>query len=255
MRDGSFYDTLVELNIHIYKQAKDFNNWKVLDTFADNSGVYIALYDIGNNETLFAIRGTQLVGKEDLLSDIAMAFTQELPSQFHRAETFYKQIKDKYPNIIFTGHSLGGSIAQMLGTKYGNETITFEAFGVGKLLNNHTDNIINFGNNYDLVFMINFEHQVGHVFILPVKFIYQNWLYAHKLEYCGKPSKAKEITEPKYVYKAKVQSLCNKNLNVAYNAISDTTHVVNKYVRKGILPDAKQKVNDFQKARLKQKGK
>ena len=58
MRSGDFYNKLSELNDALYQGAKDFKDWKLLDTYSDLSGVFVALYDIGNNETLFAVKGS-----------------------------------------------------------------------------------------------------------------------------------------------------------------------------------------------------
>ena len=90
-----------------------------------------------------------------------MAFKNEIPTQLKDAEKFYFDIKNKLGDkakdykIVFTGHSLGGTLAQLMGAKYGDETVTFNAYGAGKLKGaeiNHTDNITNYGHINDKVF-------------------------------------------------------------------------------------------------------
>lgn len=174
MRDGSFYDKLSALNNYLYKNfGKDYQGWKVLDTHSTNSGVNICVFNI-SNETLFAIRGTEVFTrnvqeiKRDFTADGAMV-AAKIPRQYKHAEEYYESIKDKYPNIIFTGYSLGGSIAQMLGGKYGNETITFEPYGTRGLQNPIYDkNIINFGNTLDIIFLTKLKDQVGLIYVMPI---------------------------------------------------------------------------------------
>ena len=66
-------------------------------------------------------------------------------------------------NVILTGHSLGGSEAQILGAKYGVETVTFAAYGTKYLSGmeiNYTDNITNYGNAQDGVYVMNITKEV-----------------------------------------------------------------------------------------------
>ena len=76
-----------------------------------------------------------------------------------------------YPNanIILTGHSLGGSIAQALGAETGAETVTFSAFGIGNTYSptfKYHENITNYGNAQDGIFVSNIDYQIGKTVIL-----------------------------------------------------------------------------------------
>lgn len=91
---------------------------------------------------------------------------KKLPSQFYDAENFYfdvqNRLRDKVKDYTFkfTGHSLGGSLAQLIGAKHGNETVTFNAYGIENIENidvNFSNNIVNYGNNNDLIYNLG-EH-------------------------------------------------------------------------------------------------
>ena len=74
--------------------------------------------------------------------------------------------------ITVTGHSLGGSIAQILGAKYGTETVTFGAYGTKNfngIKTNYTNNITNYGNAQDGIFVKNIDNQIGKTMILNAK--------------------------------------------------------------------------------------
>lgn len=191
MRDGSFYDELLELNKQVYHNPKkDYKNWLYQGEAYSKDGLFIALYSNGK-ETAFVIRGTEDL--EDLKTDLRMKLHQ-YNSQFDSAFIYYCKIRAKNPNLIFTGHSLGGSIAQYLGTLTGIETITFEAYGIAdNYRTKHTNNIINFGNLCDPVFILNYQNHIGKCLIMPIKATEKSFKW-HLLENCGKPSQAKEIS-------------------------------------------------------------
>ncbi len=93
------------------------------------------------------------------------------PSQIISAMNYYKEINKNFKNfnIIFTGHSLGGSIAQILGSQYGNKTYTFSAYGTANLLKHQIknyENIVNIGNRQDPVFISNIQNQIGKTYII-----------------------------------------------------------------------------------------
>lgn len=59
-------------------------------------------------------------------------------SNIKNANEVYKQIKQAYPNSIITvtGHSLGGSLAQLISAENGCQAVTFNAYGTDDILNN-----------------------------------------------------------------------------------------------------------------------
>ena len=229
MRSGQFYDKLSDLNDSLYNIKDSYGDWEILDKYSDITGLQIFLFDIGNNETLFAIKGTDVkvgyVSPGDILADVALK-NSRVPLQYKHAKVYYQKIVAKHTHVIFTGYSLGGSIAQMLGNEFGNETITFEAFATGSIVSpNHTDNIINFGNILDGVFMHDPNNHLGAIYLMPVNTsaTIRN-LLTHFPGAHGKPSQAKLCT-------TKLES--NKDYLIRIN--NETQQEVKHLVKKGYI--------------------
>ena len=90
------------------------------------------------------------------------------------AQNFYTAIKSAFPDceIEFTGHSLGGAIAQLMGAKYGNKTVTFNAPGMLNLLEQIDCSITSTYNNitnYSVLndYVGNFQAHVGYTYYIP----------------------------------------------------------------------------------------
>ena len=98
----------------------------------------------------------------------------EIPKQYNEAVNFYRIIKEnrKYwgYEIRSTGHSLGGSLAQMLGAIYNLKTVTFNAYGTRDLFKDeiklHSENIVNYCNDEDVVTTVNAENHIGQCYLL-----------------------------------------------------------------------------------------
>lgn len=125
-----------------------------------------------NGTIVVSFRGTDEFINDLLKEDILKLGLNKLPAQYIYAQEFYKKVKKDFPNkkIIFTGHSLGGSLAQLLGNETGNKTVTFNAYGVGNLIpkediKNNAD-IKNYGNVDDTVFNLNLRNQLGEIYII-----------------------------------------------------------------------------------------
>lgn len=174
-----------EINRHReYKQLCQYvyhNGTKLPDgyevLYVDNnkaSGLYAEVLCKGNNIVIVG-RGTDKLytyaGVKDLKNDIVMA-RGKIPVQFYSMLKLYDnvaKIKKDNPNIhiTLTGHSLSGSLMQMVGALKGVETVTFSAFGTAGFMPKdwirHTSNIINYGNFDDIVFEIKLHEQIGEV--------------------------------------------------------------------------------------------
>jgi len=165
------YDNeLKSLSIGVYKKNKSFipKDWIKVSEFDKKSGFHgEAFYKDG--KLVIAMRGTD--DKNDLANDIDMA-KKKLPSQYADAQKFYEKVRKDFPNqeIIFTGHSLGGSLAQLMSNKTGHETVTFNAYGVRDILQGNVrdnlDNIRNYGNINDTVFNNNIDNQLGNTYVI-----------------------------------------------------------------------------------------
>ena len=124
----------MNLSQKVYSNNKylDTNGWNFEKTISSKKdGFYSEIYT-KDNKTILVIRGTEFTTRDDV-SDINMGLGT-LPWQMKSAEDAYIQTVRKYgkENVILTGHSLGGSEAQIFGAKYDVGTVTFGAYGVKK---------------------------------------------------------------------------------------------------------------------------
>lgn len=241
MRSMWFYDELSDLNDNLYGGAEDYKNFKLLDILDDKtSGTYIALYK-RNQKVFFCIRGSQLdfenhdFDYKDLMEDIILWATKST-KQAEVASKYYNNIKNKYANIIFTGYSLGGSVAQLLCKQFGNETVCFEPYGTGKA----KGNCINFGNFGDIVFMQNPNEMVGEIYLIPMKMPKhgKRWLDTHLPKCHGKPSTAKK-------YNGKLEENATYFKRISINKGKEIYDVSKKYLRNGIIPSVQQRINSL----------
>ena len=138
------------------------------------SGLYVEIVQKNNNIVIIA-RGTDKLfsmdGWKDTKNDITMSQNKK-PSQYYKLKNLYDkvaEIRKNHPEIYITltGHSLGGSIMQMLGAQKGDETVTFSALGAGTILSpkeiKYTSNITNYGSWQDPIFMLKLNYQIGEV--------------------------------------------------------------------------------------------
>lgn len=197
------------------EKPKNINGWQYKKSIQDSNGFYAEVYE-KDSKAIFAIRGTDTDrGIKELAkdgkSDIQMSWSS-IPSQAQTAEKGYIELIKSYgtENVITTGHSLGGSLSTILGTKYGGETVTFGAYGtkyIAGLEINYTDNITNYGNAKDGVFVMNIDSQIGKTVVLnpegqgnSVKKGYQirTNVDPHKLENLGDLSQGVEYKKEEF---------------------------------------------------------
>lgn len=155
----------------------DVGDYKYVYSDANRgNGYYAQVYRNDKLKTyVISYKGSDLPSPNDWLRNNANMKLGFQPSQIKDAEDTYLNLRSKLRKenngykVVFVGYSLGGSEAQMLGAKYGNETITFNAYGTAHLRNmqiNYTDNIVNYGNPNDWVFTDS-EH-IGNVVNAPL---------------------------------------------------------------------------------------
>ncbi len=208
--DTKLHNDLMILAGHTYKNGKFIlpANWQELTSFTAGNGFQATVYK-NDNEIAISYRGTDSL-MDFILSDIPMG-TNILPIQFKEANEVYQQIKQQYPNanITLTGHSLGGSLAQLVSAENGCCACTFNAYGTNDILNNagiyNTKelNIINYGNINDPVFNSSYTKHPGRNFVTntelnPDKIYEVGYRYnihqpAHKIEYMNSLDDAVEI--------------------------------------------------------------
>ena len=160
-----------------YKTPENISDAYIISYSPDNSAYKYAVYkNIQNpNEIIIAYAGTDSPG--DWISNAQMAINQ-LPGQYTQALNTYNAIKNENPNanITITGHSLGGSLAQLVGATTGANTVTFNSYGTSKIFesmgfnpNANYSNITNYNNSTDILNMINLiknVHNLGNNFII-----------------------------------------------------------------------------------------
>lgn len=82
-------------------------------------------------KAVLSYRGTNLKNKADLGTDVLLGLgLKEISSRFKNANRAAKKTIEKYgkDNVVFTGHSLGGSQALYVNSKHGNETHAYNPF-------------------------------------------------------------------------------------------------------------------------------
>ena len=130
---------------------------------------------MGEDDVIIAFRGTNNywpIRGTDLDDDLAMARSR-IPAQTRDALDLYDKVKREYPdkNITSIGHSLGGTLAEIVGALNGELAVGFNAYGVRDLFNENAviqeDNIINYVNTQDAITMVNGENHIGDIFSVP----------------------------------------------------------------------------------------
>ena len=140
------------------------SGYKLVGISSHNNGFYACVLKKDNN-IIIAYRGTNSDSWADLKNDISMGVKIK-PEQAKNALNLYDQIHYEYPNcsIELTGHSLGGSLAQIVGATRNIETVTFNAHGTRNFMGEnkiYDDKIINYCNPKDWVSTRNAKNHIG----------------------------------------------------------------------------------------------
>ena len=178
MTNSKLNEELKEMSIYVYSDGNGSipNGWDIVRVDSNKkTGYYAETYKKGK-EIAVVYRGTDFTkGFDEIKKDVVSSDLKMLgllkPEQLADAKNTYNEVKKSYPNskIVLTGHSLGGSLSQMVSAETGAKAVTFNAFGTGKILSQNGFskaeqrllNITNYGNPKDVIFMTNKEHQPG----------------------------------------------------------------------------------------------
>lgn len=138
-----------------------------------DTGFYADVLKKGNN-IIIVYRGSNELIKDWRENDLLMVQSL-LPPQAIDALKLHDEVKRMYPKVevTLTGHSLGGSLAQIVSAIRGTFAVTFNAYGVGDMFENRnhlkTWNIINYVNEYDPITMTNSENHLGECYALNIR--------------------------------------------------------------------------------------
>ena len=104
------------LSMYTYGKTILPERYKILNCFEDKRSDFQAYVVQRGNNIVISFRGTEWTHPIDLRNDIAMARSR-IPAQTTEALKLYDKVAAEYPNahIVLTGHSLGGSLAQIVG--------------------------------------------------------------------------------------------------------------------------------------------
>lgn len=208
-----------------------------------------------NGKVVIAMRGTELNDIGDMSDDGNMYFGKKLPNQYVDAQKFYEKVRKDFPDqeIIFTGHSLGGSLAQLMSNKTGHEAVTFNAYGVADLLQGNINdnlNIRNYGNINDTVFNTNIDNQLGNTYMISNDNKNANYITSYAGENnSGKYPKKYHFTETMGDLEDAVEYKPNRlegrvNMNVDFKDI-DTNRVFTNEEIGQMSPDEFSRLENF----------
>ena len=124
---------------HYYNNLNNEKTQELLDNYMEGYNVDTQLSnDMGvvierpDGTAIVAYRGTDPSNPFDLMADalIALGYNKEegraiSGSRFDRAEQLYQSANEKYPHTSLSGHSLGASLADYVGRKYGENAVIF----------------------------------------------------------------------------------------------------------------------------------
>lgn len=186
--DIKFHEELKQASIAVYGKKGSYmpNGYirKCNPVENKSNGFYAEVWQKGN-DIVIVYRGTEITSKQDINNDLSMAHSI-LPKQAIDALALHDKIKRENPNcrISLAGHSLGGSLAQIVGALRGTFAVTFNAYGTKNMFQDSWrlkyDNIVNYLNEFDPITMINAENHVGDNYLLSN--VNKNHMTAHFIE-------------------------------------------------------------------------
>ncbi len=127
MAGASYFDTRFDINRTPRPQGWERLDVETgLDHRGGKSGFEATAY-IKGDEIVIAYAGTYSKDPSDIISDLALAVGYA-DAQLYKAARYYFDIKKAHPNatITFTGHSLGGGLAALMSTFFGESAETFD---------------------------------------------------------------------------------------------------------------------------------
>lgn len=182
--DTKYHEVLKQAAGYSYKNGSPApDGYKVVKSVDNKDTGFHAEVLANGNDVIVAYRGTDITSVQDIRNDVAMA-RDKIPAQATDAIKVYDQVKQDSPNsdVTVTGHSLGGSLSQIVSSVRGCDAVTFNAYGTKDMFENSAnikeENIVNYVNEWDPITMSNAENHVGETYAVKG----ENMRNPHKLE-------------------------------------------------------------------------
>ena len=182
--DTKYHEVLKQAAGYSYKNGSPApDGYEVVKSIDNKDTGFHAEVLAKGNDVIVAYRGTDITSVQDIRNDVAMA-RDKIPAQATDAIKVYDQVKQDYPNsdVTVTGHSLGGSLSQIVSSVRGCDAVTFNAYGTKDMFENSAnikeENIVNYVNEWDPITMSNAENHVGETYAVKG----ENMRNPHKLE-------------------------------------------------------------------------
>ncbi len=133
----------LELSGHAYDETlqagqelpplSDGSIWKVLDQGVrrEDDGFKAIAVQGPDGQVVIAFGGTDLTSAKDWYAN-AVQFAGGIPSQYEHALDFTRKIQAKYGDVVLTGHSLGGGMANYAGGMTGLPGVGFNSATLGR---------------------------------------------------------------------------------------------------------------------------
>ena len=186
----AFFNEIVTLAIQAYFPPDQVKNdaYSVIDHAADENGFSATAFKDDKNHIVIAVRGSD---EAKDLADAQRIVDGQMPAQFAPLDAFYEKLRKQYPEakIRATGHSLGGSLSQLLAAYHQDVmALTCNPMGTKRLIKDDVadENILNLtveGDKFSSAFP-----QIGHTLVLKAERTdkYGDVLHPHSVLNCLK---------------------------------------------------------------------
>lgn len=251
--DTDYHEILKQAAIYAYhgKDAEIPEGYSLAESVRNVKTGFYADVLVGEDDVIIAFRGTNNYCPTrggDVDDDVAMARSR-IPAQTRDALDLYNRVKKEYPDkdIISTGHSLGGTLAEIVGALNGELAVGFNAYGVRDLFNENAviqeDNIVNYVNIQDAVTMVNGENHIGDIFSVPNL---GKWIKGkHDAEGMDELSEREKITPEE------IKDIADEKFNFYQNIKESIINVVDTFEKMEKLRNKiKQKIEEQELRRL-----
>ena len=236
--DTKYHEVLKQAAGYCYEKGNLApEGYKVIKSVDNKDTGFHAEVLAKGNDVIVAYRGTDQLLGIDGKNDYAMA-RKNIPAQATDAIKVYDQVKQDYPNsdVTVTGHSLGGSLSQIVSSVRGCDAVTFNAYGTKDMFKDPAsikeDNIVNYVNEKDYITMCNAQNHIGETYSIEGTTDKD----AHYLETMGSLEKRnirtsqelKKSFEENLSVKTKIRNNIDKSKEVIVNTIESTKGYLKK---------------------------